>query len=151
MCSFMEHPPNRTIRLLQLKNVEQVLADRSIWYCASCQTCSTRCPRGVGPAAVMDALRQLWWQRQGRSEEKVVQLANRLFLDNIRRFGRQHELRLGTLFNLKSGQLLKDAALAPKLLAKGKLKLRQAKTRNISEVARIFARVEQLRQEGGSR
>jgi len=99
----------------------------------------------------MDALRQLWWQRQGRSEEKVVQLANRLFLDNIRRFGRQHELRLGTLFNLKSGQLLKDAALAPKLLAKGKLKLRQAKTRNISEVARIFARVEQLRQEGGSR
>lgn len=151
MRGFMEQPPNRTIRLLHLGEVEQVLAGRSIWYCASCETCTTRCPNGVDPAAVMDALRQLWWRRRGSSEEKSVQLANRLFLDNIRSFGRQHELRLGALFNLKSGQLFKDAALAPKLLARGKLKMRQAKTRNVAEVARIFARIERLREEGGSR
>ena len=151
MRGFMEQPPNRTIRLLQLGEGEQVLGGRSIWYCASCETCTTRCPNGVDLAAVMDALRQLCWQRRGTSEEKSVQLANRLFLDNIRSFGRQHELRLGALFNLKSGQLLKDAGLAPKLLAKGKLKMLQSKNRNVAEIARIFARVEQLREEGVSR
>ena len=97
MRGFMEQPPNRTIRLLQLGEGEQVLGGRSIWYCASCETCTTRCPNGVDPAAVMDALRQLWWRRRGSSEEKSVQLANRLFLENIRSFGRQHELRLGAL------------------------------------------------------
>ena len=41
MSSFMEHPPNRVVRLLQLGQGQRVLAGRSIWYCASCETCST--------------------------------------------------------------------------------------------------------------
>ena len=96
----------------------------------------------------MKARRHRWWHRRGSAEEKSVHLATRLFLDNIRRFGRQHELRLGALFNLKSGQLFKDSGLAPKLLAKGKLKMRQSKTRNVAEIERIFERIEQLREEG---
>jgi heterodisulfide reductase subunit C2 len=148
MAGFMEHPPSRTLRLLQLGQNIQVLAGRSIWHCASCETCTTRCPNGVDPAAIMDALRKLWWDEQGRSEEKEVQLASRLFLDNIRRYGRQHEMRLGALFNLQSGKLFKDLALGPKLMARGKLKLTQEKNRNLAEIEQIFARIEQMRQKG---
>ena len=32
MTGFMEHPPNRIVRLLQLGQGERVLAGRSIWY-----------------------------------------------------------------------------------------------------------------------
>ncbi|NTW89258.1 MAG: 4Fe-4S dicluster domain-containing protein, partial [Desulfobulbaceae bacterium] len=47
MATFMEHPPNRVVRLLQLGQWQRILAGRSIWYCASCETCSTRCPNKV--------------------------------------------------------------------------------------------------------
>ena len=148
MRSFMEHPPNRVMRLLQLGQFERVLAGRSIWYCASCETCSTRCPNKVDLAAIMDALRKCSWDAAGHSKESYVQLANRLFLDNIRNYGRQYEMRLAAVFNMRSGQLLKDFMLGPKLLSKGKLKMFHQKNKNLAEIEQIFARIDELRKKG---
>ena len=148
MRSFMEHPPNRIVRLLQLGQYERVLAGRSIWYCASCETCSTRCPNKVDLAAIMDALRKCSWDAQGASKESLVQLANRLFLENIRTYGRQYEMRLAAAFNLHSGKLLKDFMLGPKLLSKGKLKVFHQKNKNQGEIDKIFKRIEELRKKG---
>jgi heterodisulfide reductase subunit C len=148
MRSFMEHPPNRVVRLLQLGQYERVLAGRSIWYCASCETCSARCPNKVDLAAIMDALRKCSWDAQGPSKESFVQLANRIFIENVRTYGRQYEMRLAAVFNVKSGQFLKDIMLGPSLLAKGKLKMFHQKNRNIHEIEKIFARIEMLRKKG---
>ena len=148
MRSYMEHPPNRVVRLLQLGQYERVLAGRSIWYCASCETCTTRCPNKVDLAAIMDALRKCSWDADGPSKESLVQLANRLFLENIRTYGRQYEMRLAAAFNLKSGKLLKDFMLGPKLMSKGKLKMFHQKNRNLSEIESIFKRVEERRKKG---
>jgi len=148
MSGFMEHPPNRIVRLLQLGQGERVLAGRSIWYCASCETCSTRCPNKVNLAAIMDALRKLSWDADGPSKESYVQLANRLFIENIRTYGRQYELRLGAAFNMKSGQFLKDLMLGPKLLSRGKLKMFHKKNRNLPEIEAIFGRIEEMRRKG---
>lgn len=148
MRSFMEHPPNRIVRLLQLGQYERVLAGRSIWYCASCETCSTRCPNKVDLAAIMDALRKCSWDARGTSKESLVQLANKLFLENIRTYGRQYEMRLAAAFNLHSGKLLKDFMLGPKLLSKGKLKMFHQKNKNLSDIEKIFSRIENLRKKG---
>lgn len=148
MRSFMEHPPNRIVRLLQLGQYERVLAGRSIWYCASCETCSTRCPNKVDLAAIMDALRKCAWDAQGPSKESRVQLANRLFIENIRTYGRQYEMRLAAVFNVKSGQLLKDLMLGPKLITRGKLKMFHRKNNNVAEIDKIFARIEAMRRNG---
>jgi len=148
MRSFMDHPPNRIVRLLQLGQYERVLAGRSIWYCASCETCSTRCPNKVDLAAIMDALRKCSWDAQGPSKESFVQLANRLFIQNIRTYGRQYEMRLAAVFNVKSGQFLKDLLLGPTLLSKGKLKMFQQKNKNLAEIEKIFSRIEEMRRKG---
>jgi len=148
MSGFMEHPPNRVVRLLQLGQGERVLAGRSIWYCASCETCTTRCPNKVNLASIMDALRKLSWDADGPSKESYVQLANRLFIENIRAYGRQYELRLGAAFNMKSGQLLKDLMLGPKLLSRGKMKLFHQKNKNLPEIEAIFNRIEEMRKKG---
>jgi len=148
MRSFMEHPPNRIVRLLQLGQYERVLAGRSIWYCASCETCSTRCPNKVDLAAIMDALRKCAWDAQGPSKESRVQLANRLFIENIRTYGRQYEMRLAAVFNVKSGQLLKDLMLGPKLITRGKLKMFHRKNDNVAEIDQIFSRIEAMRRSG---
>jgi heterodisulfide reductase subunit C2 len=148
MRSFMDHPPNRIVRLIQLGQWERVLAGRSIWYCASCETCSTRCPNKVDLAAIMDALRKLSWDADGPSKESYVQLANRLFINNIKQYGRQYEMRLAAVFNVKSGQFLKDLMLGPKLLSKGKLKMFHSKNKNLAEIDKIFSRIEEMRKKG---
>ncbi|MEI6205711.1 MAG: 4Fe-4S dicluster domain-containing protein [Desulfuromonadales bacterium] len=145
MATFMEHPPNRIVRLLQLGQWKRIVEGRSIWYCASCETCSTRCPNKVHLASIMDALRKLSWDYEGTSKESYVQLANKLFIENIRTYGRQYEMRLAAVFNLKSGKLLKDFMLGPKLFSKGKLKIFHQKNKNMAEVEKIFSRIEEMR------
>ena len=148
MATFMEHPPNRVVRLLQLGQWQRILAGRSIWFCASCETCSTRCPNKVHLASIMDALRKLSWDLDGPSKEHYVQLANKIFLDNIRTYGRQYEMRLAAVFNVKSGQFLKDLMLGPRLISRGKLKMFHQKNRNMAEIEKIFSRIEEMRKNG---
>ena len=54
--------PNAVIRLAQL-GIEDVLQTQTIWTCAACQTCVSRCPKGVDVPRVMEALRTLAMQR----------------------------------------------------------------------------------------
>jgi heterodisulfide reductase subunit C len=59
MISLMDLMPNQVIRLVQLGQIGDVLNSKTIWLCASCFTCTTRCPKGVDLAKVMEALRLL--------------------------------------------------------------------------------------------
>jgi heterodisulfide reductase subunit C len=60
----MDLLPSQVIRLVQLGS-EEALEANTIWYCASCQTCLSRCPRGVDLPRVMEALRQIVLRDQG--------------------------------------------------------------------------------------
>jgi heterodisulfide reductase subunit C len=57
MCFAMDLLPNQVIRLAQLGLEEDITAARTVWICASCLTCSVRCPRGVDLGRVMEAVR----------------------------------------------------------------------------------------------
>jgi len=53
----MDVAPNRIMRLVQLGLEGEIANSGTIWLCASCLTCSVRCPRGIDLARVMEALR----------------------------------------------------------------------------------------------
>jgi heterodisulfide reductase subunit C len=55
----MDLLPNQIIRLMQLGLEDDIAKANTIWLCASCITCSVRCPRGVDLARVMEALRAI--------------------------------------------------------------------------------------------
>jgi len=59
MVSLMDLLPNQIIRLVQLGQISDVLNSKTIWLCASCFTCTARCPKGVDLAKLMEALRLL--------------------------------------------------------------------------------------------
>ncbi len=63
LSSAMDLMPNQILRLLQLGEYDQVLQCRTIWHCASCLTCASRCPKAVDPARVMEALRTILMRR----------------------------------------------------------------------------------------
>jgi len=62
----MDLLPSQVIRMAQL-GMEDVLESNTIWICASCLTCGTRCPKGVDLPRLMEALRQIAL-RQGAAE-----------------------------------------------------------------------------------
>jgi heterodisulfide reductase subunit C len=153
----MELTPNQVIRLLQLEDPEPALRSNAIWVCVSCQTCSTRCPKSVDCAGVMDALRQLAIA-QGKAPESARRtwLFLRAFLDNVRRNGRVHELDLVRRFKtstflreLNVPFLFKDAMLGPKMFRRGKLHLAARRARDRALVNRIFERCERREGEAG--
>lgn len=57
MSFAMDFLPNQIMRLVQLGLEEDIGNSRTIWLCASCLTCTVRCPKGVDISRVMEALR----------------------------------------------------------------------------------------------
>jgi len=57
--SQMDILPNQIIRLAQLGLKNELFKSKSIWVCASCMTCNTRCPKGINIAEVIEAVRQI--------------------------------------------------------------------------------------------
>ncbi|MCL6561044.1 MAG: 4Fe-4S dicluster domain-containing protein [Firmicutes bacterium] len=57
MGNLMDRLPHEIMRLLQLGAPEEAADSLTIWLCASCQTCASRCPRNVDLARVMEAVR----------------------------------------------------------------------------------------------
>lgn len=57
--SEMDILPNQIIRFAQLGFKDELLQSKSIWICASCMTCNTRCPKGINIAEVFEAIRQI--------------------------------------------------------------------------------------------
>ncbi len=88
----MDLLPNQVTRLLQLGLVDAALRSKTIQLCASCETCTTRCPREVDLAAVMDALRNIAIREGIRSPVRAVTFFNRTFLSIVRRYGRVFEM-----------------------------------------------------------
>ncbi len=62
VASAMDMLPSQVIRLVQL-GFDEPLEAQAIWVCASCQTCVTRCPKGIDLPRVMEALRQIHLRR----------------------------------------------------------------------------------------
>lgn len=60
----MDLLPSQVIRLVQL-GLEEALTSETIWLCASCLTCLSRCPKGVDLPRIMEALRQLVLRKEG--------------------------------------------------------------------------------------
>jgi len=59
----MDILPNQVIRFVQLGLQDQLENSRTMWFCAACNTCAVRCPRGVDLAKIMEAVRQLMLRR----------------------------------------------------------------------------------------
>jgi len=91
--SKMDILPNQIIRFAQLGFKDELLQSRSIWVCASCMTCNTRCPKGINIAEVFEAIRQILLRKRqdhvqiekltDREKEEVPIIA---LVSNFRKF-----------------------------------------------------------------
>lgn len=97
--------PDQVIRLAILGQRDEVLRSKTIWVCASCETCSTRCPNGVRIAELMDYFKELAIKAGIGVAQPQVAALHQTFLENVRMTGRVFEGGLLPAYWLKSGQM----------------------------------------------
>ena len=61
----MEYHPHQFVAMVTKGDIDRLMASPSIYKGLSCFACVERCPRGVEPAAVVEAIRTMAERRQG--------------------------------------------------------------------------------------
>ena len=67
----MDIKPHQFVTMLGQGKIERLLESKAIWNCLSCMACVERCPRGVAPAAVVEAVRDTVVRAQGKNGIKA--------------------------------------------------------------------------------
>ena len=134
----MDIMPNQVMRMAQLGLRDQVLKSTTIWICASCQTCTTRCPNEIDIAHLMDSLRQLCRETGFSPAEKKIVKFHESFLNSIRRHGRVFELGMVGAYKLGSGDLFGDAKVGWEMFKRGKFKFLPAGIKRKREIREMF-------------
>jgi heterodisulfide reductase subunit C len=130
--------PSEIMRQLHLGAGNELLESDLVWMCASCETCSARCPMGIDVAAVIDALRRLALERGASKQKGNVPLFNRAFLKTVETFGRSYEIGMITAYKIGTGKLMNDTEKFPAMLKKGKIALLPPRGGDRKTVRRIF-------------
>ena len=145
----MDFYPDEVIRMVILGQREAVLACRTIWVCAACETCTTRCPNDVRIAELMDCLKEMALREGVAASQPRILALHETFLNNVKKRGRLCETTLLPAYLLKSGALLDkwnsgawryDLNLGRRLFSKGRLPLMPKSIKGKREVRKILSR-----------
>ena len=74
----MEYHPHEFVYMVERGDVEKLLKSESIYKCLTCFACVERCPRGVEPAKVIEAVRLEAVREQGKNHLKPDQIPEML-------------------------------------------------------------------------
>jgi len=61
----MEYHPHQFVSMVENGDIEPLLSSDSLYRCLTCFACAERCPRGVEPAKLIEAVRLTAIRRQG--------------------------------------------------------------------------------------
>ncbi len=67
----MEYHPHQFVYMVETGNIEKLADSKSIYKCLSCFACVERCPRGVEPAKIVEAVRLSTIRKKGENHLKA--------------------------------------------------------------------------------
>lgn len=147
----MDISPRELIALFREGEMEKIMRSRTIWICASCYACTTRCPSGIKITDVMYALKRTAMARKYESTAPQVQIMANLFVNNLMSYGRLHEGTLIAKYYVKTGvwRMVALASLGMKMLRTKRIALLPHKIDGHKSLARIIRKAQEieLRQE----
>jgi len=146
--------PAQIVRAVQLGDLESIMADRFIWLCTGCQTCSTRCPQEIDVAGIMDELRMLAFEHDLVRKDAPFASILRYNADSFKRWGRMYELELLARDKImRPSSMTDDLMLGVKMVMKGKIGFVPSRGGDRVQMKRMVAaadRVEKRRRAGSA-
>ena len=67
----MEYHPHQFVSMVESGDIEPLLESKSLYRCLTCFACVDRCPRGVEPAKLVEAVRLMAVRKQGANRMKA--------------------------------------------------------------------------------
>lgn len=119
----MDFSPRQVIAALRAGMLDKVLKSNTVWMCASCYSCTVRCPAGIKLTDVMYELKRLGVEYGLYKRGAKSPILSKEFIALINRDGRSSETELMTRVFLRSNPL-SLAGMAPmgiKMLSRGRL------------------------------
>ena len=122
VAEFFDWQPNQIMRALQLGQEDIALQSETPWLCASCQTCTTRCPQDLDIAGIMEFLTREALERGIKPPVTEVKIFNDAFMREVRIWGRAYEPGLMVEMKLRDpGSMFNDIDLYTRMLKKMKV------------------------------
>ncbi len=148
----MDYPPSLVMRMLQTddsNHYDKLLKSMSIWLCVSCEMCLTRCPMEIDIPTLMDYMRQksLGAKKTNPQAKKIISF-HKSFLDSINITGRLYEMGLIVDYKMRTGAMMQDVLIAPKMFVKGKLNPVPEFIKGRKKIAAIFNNIQKDKKEG---
>lgn len=142
----MDISPRELIAHFRAGDMESIMKSRTIWICASCYACTTRCPSGIKITDIIYALKRTAMETESTTRAPHVQLLAKLFVDNLKKYGRLHE---GTLIRkyytkTRARKLLDLVPLGRKMRAKGRVEVFPKKIKGRKALARIIDKAHEI-------
>ncbi len=134
----MDYTPRQIMELIKLGAKDIVLNSATIWVCASCYSCSVRCPQGVDVKQVMDTLKSLALEDPKYSAPEKAFYEK--FIGVVRKRGRMDEIALYVRLMPKS-TIMRNLGFGLRLYQKGKIKISPTKPNGSDQVETIFEKV----------
>ena len=72
----MEYHPHQFVAMVEKGQIEKLMESDSIFQCLSCMACVERCPRGVEPGKLIEAVRLMKIRQQDMNHKNGNDIAN---------------------------------------------------------------------------
>lgn len=136
----MDYSPMQIIKMMQLGLKEDVLSSSTIWICASCYTCTSRCPRGIDIPLLMSSLKNRAIENKVHAKIPTKPKFHRAFTEIVGKYGRMHEPQLQVKLMKKTNpnEVLNNMLFGLEMFRKGKVKIVPSRVEHKKEIESIF-------------
>ncbi|MEG8946467.1 4Fe-4S dicluster domain-containing protein [Rosettibacter firmus] len=140
----MDITPRKLIALFRAGDMESILRSKSIWICASCYTCQTRCPSLIKVTDILYALKRTAMEKKLFNKNIPTYALSYSFMKCIYKYGRLNEAQLILRFYLRTGlwKIINLIPLGIKLITKRRIKLTSEKIKAINDLRKIIKKAE---------
>jgi len=135
----MDISPRMVIALFRAGQIEEILRSRTLWICASCYMCTTRCPQSIKITDLLYALKRTAIDAGLYPERFPVYRLSKNFVRVVNRYGRNQESLLLMLYYLRNPLgLLRLLPLAIAMFRRGRISLFPKKIKGVGAIRTIL-------------
>jgi heterodisulfide reductase subunit C len=144
----MDITPRQIVALFRAGYLEDILRSRALYICASCYSCTVRCPMGIRVTDNLYALKRVATKMGIFPRKFPVHALSEAFVDNIKTYGRNWELMLGMRYYLSTRptRLLSPSLqrFALRMMRRRRLGITPTRIRGIGEVKAIVKKAQEI-------
>jgi heterodisulfide reductase subunit C len=140
----MKYPPRKILAALRAGMLDQVYESPTVWLCASCYSCTVRCPAKIPFTEIMYELKRLGIRKGLLGKRSSGVAMAETFVEGVRKYGRSPDTELICRYIFRTGpaRAFSFIPLGWKLLRKGRISLRTHKIAGIDGLRKMMSAME---------